>query len=64
MKRTVILNFPDGFQFPEEFNCEHCKPCPFYQVDNELEELDCCFASTNNYSCPFYKKSDNEAIEI
>lgn len=64
MKRTVIFNFPDGFQFPEEFNREHCKPCPFYQEDDELEELDYCFTPTGNYSCPFYGKSENGEIEI
>lgn len=64
MKRTVIFNFPDDFEFPEEFNHEHCEQCPFYLVDDELEELDCCFAIAGDYACPFYGKSENEAIEI
>lgn len=64
MKRTVILNFPDDFQFPKEFDHEHCKPCPFFQEDDELEEYDCCFVPAGSYSCPFYGKSENEEIEI
>lgn len=64
MKRTVIFNFPDGFQFPKYFNREHCIKCPFFREDDELIEYDDCFAPTGCYSCPFYGKSENEAIEI
>ncbi len=64
MKRKVNVNFPDDFQFPKEFNREQCEPCPFFQEDDELIELDCCFLSSFYYACPFYGKRDNEAIEI
>lgn len=63
MKRTVILNFPEDFQFPKKCNFKYCNPCPFFQADNEDNDYDYCAASDDDM-CPFYEKGENEVIEI
>lgn len=64
MKRIVKLNFPDDFEFPKEFDHGNCEPCPFFQEDDELSELDRCFTPAGSYACPFYGKAEDEVIEI
>ena len=63
MKRTVILNFPDDFQFPKKCDYKRCNSCPFFQTDNEDNDYDYCSASDDD-TCPFYGKAENEIIEI
>lgn len=66
MKKTVIFDFPDNFEFPEHFEemkpCR-CVKCPFYCNDNYGEE---CFLTGDNdgtpvydrVKCPFYDGED------
>lgn len=63
MKRKIILNFPDDFQFPEKCNYKICNRCPFFQADAENNDYDYCSAS-NDDTCPFFGKGKDEEIEI
>lgn len=63
MKRTVILNFAEDFQFPEKCDYKYCNLCPFFQADNEDNNYDYCSASDDD-TCPFYDKGEDEVIEI
>ena len=63
MKRTVVMNFKDVFQFPEKCDFKYCNSCPFFQEDNEDDNYNYCAASEND-TCPFYGKGENELVEI
>lgn len=60
MKKSVIINFPDNFVFPKEYNYESCEKCIFCHCDT-YDPVDFCSANINNI-CPFYGKNEN--IEI
>lgn len=65
MQRTIKMNFPDGFEFPEVFEEKHCyndgDSCPFYHCDT-YEPVEYC--QCNSDKCPFYGKGENEVVEI
>lgn len=64
MKKNVIFEFPDDFEFPEKFS-EYggCKNCPFFQM-HDWDEW--CFLTGDGDDtkgeerkhCPFYGGAD------
>lgn len=60
MQRTVKINFPDGFEFPKEYNFG-CAACVFWCSDMDSEGYGYCVAS-DDYTCPFYGNDD--VVEI
>lgn len=64
MKRKVNVNFPNDFQFPEEYDYDVCaETCRFCHVDTE-ELNDYCSISGRNNKCPFYGKGEDYVLEI
>lgn len=62
MQITVKINFPDAFEFPQEYDFERCAACVFMFLDMEHGGGDgYCNASCNNI-CPFYGNDD--VVEI
>lgn len=76
MQRTVKINFPDDFEFPEKVNetgeingkdmFDICENCPLFYCDT-YEPIFYCMAHRGDekvYPCPFYGKSEDEVIEM
>lgn len=73
MKKTVVFEFPDDFQFPEKCG-DKCSGCPFCVVDDcenmcsitgdspfgilRLEHLKGKIKHPAHPDCPFYDGSD------
>lgn len=65
MKKTVVFEFPDDFEFPERFLEEKCMGCPLYESDGEGGEM--CFItgegdyplSPSKKKCPFFDGDDS-----
>ena len=68
MKKTVVFEFPDDFQFPEHFeeiNPARCRICPLHCNDEGRSEW-CLLTGDNDgtpisdrVKCPFHDESDN-----
>lgn len=64
MKKTVVFEFPDGFDFPQCFEEEHparCRECLMYCIDDDQTEW-CFLTKDGDYTpkherilCPFSK---------
>ena len=76
MKRTIKVNFPDDFKFPEMVNetgeingkdmYDICNRCPLFYCDT-YEPIYGCMAYSGEetvYKCPFYGKGENDVIEF
>ena len=69
MKRKIKVNFPDGFEFPEKFDDEHCsggfynRSCPFYSHDL-YDSFSRCILSPLEGTCPFYNSNSKDVIKI
>ena len=64
MKRTVNVNFSDGFEFPKEYDYKHCgEKCVFSHFDT-YDCVEYCTISNEKNECPFFGKSDDEVIEV
>lgn len=64
MKKTVVFDFPEDFQFPDRFenvDLARCTECPLFCRDDEGDEW--CFLlgyseTTYESRCPFRDEAD------
>lgn len=68
-QRMVVVNFPDEFEFPKEYDINICgdpddnNSCPF--ADGDCANVWCALANAKNkWTCPFYGKGADEVVEI
>jgi hypothetical protein len=59
IRKTILLEFPDDFKFPERFNAEKCQKCPLCGLD-DTEIRWCAVTGDRERSnrtfiqCPFF----------
>ena len=75
VQRTVKVNFPYGWKFPEKYEYNACNKCPFMHESDTFMYEGYCPISTMvegdegadgkyDYLCPFYGKGADEVVEI
>lgn len=59
MKKTITIDFPDDFVFPEHFSEEICEKCPCVMFDTYDPIADCGISRMHitheNEKCPFWE---------
>lgn len=64
MKKTIIVEFPDGFEFPEMADmdkaCSKCYKCPLMVEDDRSEY--CFVTNEHDAACPFFGGTDTATL--
>ena len=58
MSKTLKINMPKDFEYPEKYDFDICQRCLFCHCDIH-EPIDYCVMSSDG-NCPFYKNDEVE----
>ena len=65
MKKTIVVEFPDGFEFPEKADVykkeSKCSKCPL-MIENDGYWYGCFVTDKSDAPCPFYGGEDNAKL--
>lgn len=57
MKKTIVMEFPDEFVFPEKFSYSKCCDCPLLAEYDGVWHV-CFVTDRGDTPCPFYGGAD------